>query len=164
MQHRLSIENIERAASEIDAVFTNTPQFNCEPLSKELGAQLTLKVETLNPIRSFKGRGADFFMSETQSTLQDQQLVCATAGNFGQAMAYACRKRSRQLIIYSATNANPLKIERMRSMGAEVRQEGDNFDGSKESARAFCASTGAHFVEDGRDIAISEGVKARQRD
>ena len=158
MQHRLSIENIERAASEIDAVFTNTPQFNCEPLSKELGAQLTLKVETLNPIRSFKGRGADFFMSETKSTLQDQQLVCATAGNFGQAMAYACRKRSRHLIIYSATNANPLKIERMRSMGAEVRQEGDNFDGSKESARAFCASSGAHFVEDGRDIAISEGA------
>jgi threonine dehydratase len=158
MQHRLSIESIERAASEIDAVFTNTPQFNCEPLSKELGAQLTLKVETLNPIRSFKGRGADFFMSETKSTLQDQQLVCATAGNFGQAMAYACRKRSRHLIIYSATNANPLKIERMRSMGAEVRQEGDNFDGSKESARAFCASSGAHFVEDGRDIAISEGA------
>jgi threonine dehydratase len=158
MQHRLLIENIERAAREIDAVFTHTPQFDCEPLSKELGAQLTLKVETLNPIRSFKGRGADFFMSETQKTLQDQQLVCATAGNFGQAMAYACRKRSRHLIIYSATNANPLKIERMRSMGAEVRQEGDNFDGSKESAKAFCASTGAHFVEDGRDIAISEGA------
>jgi len=158
MQHRLSVENIERAAREIDAVFTHTPQFNCEPLSSELGATLTLKLETLNPIRSFKGRGADFFMSETQHSLQDQQLVCATAGNFGQAMAYACRKRSRQLIIYSATNANPLKIERMRSMGAEVRQEGDNFDGSKESAKAFCASTGAHFVEDGRDIAISEGA------
>jgi threonine dehydratase len=158
MQHRLSVENIERAAREIDAVFTHTPQFNCEPLSSELGATLTLKMETLNPIRSFKGRGADFFMSETQHSLQDQQLVCATAGNFGQAMAYACRKRSRHLIIYSATNANPLKIERMRSMGAEVRQEGDNFDGSKESAKAFCASTGAHFVEDGRDIAISEGA------
>ena len=158
MQHRLSVENIERAAREIDAVFTHTPQFNCEPLSSELGATLTLKLETLNPIRSFKGRGADFFMSETQHSLQDQQLVCATAGNFGQAMAYACRKRSRHLIIYSATNANPLKIERMRSMGAEVRQEGDNFDGSKESAKAFCASTGAHFVEDGRDIAISEGA------
>jgi threonine dehydratase len=158
MQHRLSVENIERAAREIDAVFTHTPQFNCEPLSSELGATLTLKMETLNPIRSFKGRGADFFMSETQHSLQDQQLVCATAGNFGQAMAYACRKRSRHLIIYSATNANPLKIERMRSLGAEVRQEGDNFDGSKESAKAFCASTGAHFVEDGRDIAISEGA------
>jgi threonine dehydratase len=158
MQHRLSVENIERAAREIDAVFTHTPQFNCEPLSSELGATLTLKLETLNPIRSFKGRGADFFMSETQHSLQDQQLVCATAGNFGQAMAYACRKRSRHLIIYSATNANPLKIERMRSLGAEVRQEGDNFDGSKESAKAFCASTGAHFVEDGRDIAISEGA------
>jgi threonine dehydratase len=157
-QHRLSLDNIKRAAIEIDAVFTGTPQFDCEPLSSELGAQLTLKVETFNPIRSFKGRGADFFMSETLESLQDKQLVCATAGNFGQAMAYACRKRGRHLIIYSATNANPLKIERMRSMGAEVRQEGENFDGSKESAKAFCASTGAHFVEDGRDIAISEGA------
>lgn len=135
MQHRLSIENIERAASEIDAVFTNTPQFNCEPLSKELGAQLTLKSGNAQPNSKLQGQRRRFFMSETKSTLQDQQLVCATAGNFGQAMAYACRKRSRHLIIYSATNANPLKIERMCSMGAEVRQEGDNFDGSKESAR-----------------------------
>jgi threonine dehydratase len=73
-------------------------------------------------------------------------------------MAYVCRSNNRPLIIYSATNANPLKIERMRSMGAEVRQVGDNFDAAKEHAKAFCADTGAHFVEDGRDIAISEGA------
>jgi threonine dehydratase len=73
-------------------------------------------------------------------------------------MAYVCRSNNRPLIIYSATNANPLKIDRMRSMGAEVRQMGDNFDAAKEHAKAFCAETGAHFVEDGRDIAISEGA------
>ena len=73
-------------------------------------------------------------------------------------MAYVCRSNNRPLIIYSATTASPLKIERMRSMGAEVRQIGDNFDASKEHAKAFCAETGAHFVEDGRDVAISEGA------
>ena len=156
--HRLSIDNIERSARVIDRVFTGTPQYNCEPLSQALGADMVLKVETLNPIRSFKGRGADFFMSETREAFQNQNLVCATAGNFGQAMAYVCRSNNRPLIIYSATNANPLKIERMRSMGAEVRQMGDNFDAAKEHAKAFCAETGAHFVEDGRDIAISEGA------
>jgi threonine dehydratase len=46
----------------------------------------------------------------------------------------------------------------MRSMGAEVRQMGDNFDAAKEHAKVFCAETGSHFVEDGRDIAISEGA------
>ncbi|MFM7124499.1 MAG: threonine/serine dehydratase [Actinomycetes bacterium] len=156
--HRLSIDNIERSARVIDPVFTRTPQYNCEPLSQALGAEMVLKVETLNPIRSFKGRGADFFMRETREVFRNQNLVCATAGNFGQAMAYVCRSNSRPLIVYSATNANPLKIDRMRSMGAEVRQMGDNFDAAKEHAKAFCSDTGAHFVEDGRDIAISEGA------
>jgi threonine dehydratase len=156
--HRLSIENIERAARNIDSVFLNSPQFNSEPLSSELGCDLTLKVETLNPIRSFKGRGADFFMQENVKALAGRDLVCATAGNFGQAMAYGCRAHKRPLIIYCATNANPLKVDRMRSMGAEVRQLGENFDGAKENARKFSAETGAYFVEDGRDIAISEGA------
>jgi threonine dehydratase len=82
--HRLSIDNIERSARVIDSVFTGTPQYNCEPLSQALGADMVLKVETLNPIRSFKGRGADFFMSETREAFRNQNLVCATAGNFGQ--------------------------------------------------------------------------------
>jgi threonine dehydratase len=156
--HRLSVENIERSAREINPVFTGTPQYDSEPLSQALGADVVLKVETLNPIRSFKGRGADFFMSETRETFRNQNLVCATAGNFGQAMAYVCRSNNRPLSIYSATNASSLKIDRMRSMGADVRQMGDNFDAAKEHAKVFCAETGAHFVEDGRDIAISEGA------
>jgi threonine dehydratase len=156
--HRLSLEAIERASRTIDPVFRNTPQYECEPLSAALGVTTTLKVETLNPIRSFKGRGADFFVREHADALAGVDLVCATAGNFGQAMAYACRALGRPLVIYSATNANPLKVERMRAMGAEVRQVGDNFDAAKEAAKEFCVSTGARFVEDGLDPAISEGA------
>ena len=111
--HRLSIENIERSARTIDPVFLHSPQYNCEPLSTELGCAVTLKVETPNPIRSFKGRGADFFMQENVSALAGRDLVCATAGNFGQAMAYVCRAHKRPLIIYCATNANPLKVDRL---------------------------------------------------
>lgn len=51
--HRLSIERIEQAARIIDPVFLHSPQFVCEPLSDELGTRLALKIETLNPIRSF---------------------------------------------------------------------------------------------------------------
>ena len=157
-EHRLSLDNIERSAHEIDPVFTRSPQFNCEPLSAALGAEVMLKVETINPIRSFKGRGADFFMHETKVALGGRQLVCATAGNFGQAMAYVCRSNQRPLIIFCSVHANPLKVERMRAMGAQIRQVGENFDAAKEAAKAFCVETGAHFVEDGRDIAISEGA------
>ncbi|GKS73359.1 threonine ammonia-lyase [Acidovorax sp. SUPP950] len=156
--HRLSLRNIERAASLIDPVFLHSPQYECEPLSQALGAVLTLKVETLNPLRSFKGRGADFFLKDNAAALAGRPLVCATAGNWGQAMAYACRARGWPLVVYTATTANAFKVERMRAMGAEVRLHSDDFDTAKEEARRFCASSGALLVEDGLETQISEGA------
>lgn len=88
--HRVSLDQVEDAARVIDPVFLRTPQFVCEPLSAELGVRLALKVETLNPLRSFKGRGADLLVAGARP---GEPLVCASAGNFGQAMAYACRRR-----------------------------------------------------------------------
>ncbi len=156
--HRLSLAHIERAATVIDPVFRDSPQYDCEPLSQALGCRLTLKVETANPLRSFKGRGASFFLHEAASQLEDRLLVCATAGNWGQAMAYGCRARGRPLVVYTAKNANPLKLERMRAMGAELRLVGDDFDTAKQAARRFCEDTGAFFVEDGREASIAEGA------
>lgn len=153
--HRLSLSRIADAAARIDPVFLNTPQFVCEPLSVWLGCRLTLKVETLNPIRSFKGRGADYYVA----TLRERRpLVCATAGNFGQGMAYACRKRRVPLTVFTAQIANPLKVDRMRALGADVLFAGDDFDAAKEHARRYCIETGARFVEDGLEPAISEGA------
>lgn len=157
--HRLSLARIEHAARVIDPLFRDTPQFDCEPLSQALGLPtLQLKVETLNPLRSFKGRGADFFMHEAAAGLAGRTLVCATAGNWGQAMAWVCRAHGRPLVVYSATTANPLKLERMRAMGAELRLFSDDFDTAKVEAKRWCEETGAVFVEDGRDAAISEGA------
>jgi threonine dehydratase len=84
---RISNAEIERAVAHIDPVFLRTPQFECEPLRAVLGARVALKIETLNPIRSFKGRGAELLVSRRDAATA---LVCASAGNFGQAMAYAC--------------------------------------------------------------------------
>jgi threonine dehydratase len=153
--HRLSLERIHAAARAIDPVFLRSPQFVCEPLGDELGARVALKVETLNPIRSFKGRGADWLVSRLPA---DARLVCASAGNFGQAMAYACRKRGPTLTVYAAASANPLKIERMRALGAEVVLGGDDFDAAKDRARTAAARAEARFVEDGLDVETLEGA------
>jgi threonine dehydratase len=163
-QHRLSLANIERAASLIAPIFLNTPQFESEPLSQQLGCALTLKVETVNPLRSFKGRGADFFMHQMSPTLGERALVCASAGNFGQAMAYACRARKRSLVVYAARTANPLKVSRMRALGAEVRMESDDFDAAKELARQHGHDSGALFVEDGFEASIAEGAATIARE
>src|SRR5829696_3871843 len=129
---RISLERIEAAARDIDPVFLHSPQWVCEPLGEELGARVALKTETLNPIRSFKGRGADWLAQNLPSGVS---LICASAGNFGQAMAYACRARGVPLTVHAAENANPLKIARMRSMGARVVLGGEDFDAAKALAR-----------------------------
>ncbi len=152
---RITIERIEEAARGIDPVFLQTPQWVCEPLSDALGARIALKVETLNPIRSFKGRGADWLVQNLEA---GASLLCASAGNFGQAMAYACRARGVLLTVYAAERANPLKIERMRAMGARVTLAGEDFDDAKRLARAEAAREGIRFVEDSRDPEPTEGA------
>jgi threonine dehydratase len=153
---RPSLERIARAARDIDPVFRGTPQFEADALGHVLGARIVTKVETINPIRSFKGRGTDFFMRTR--TPRPARVVCASAGNFGQGMAYASRKHGVDCEVFAAEGANPLKVERMRALGARVRLAGSDFDDAKAAARAHAAREGAVFVEDGREAAIAEGA------
>ncbi len=88
----------------------------------------------------------------------DHPVVSASAGNFGQGLAYAGRARGRKVVIFSATTANPGKVEAMRRLGAEVRLEGDDFDAAKAAARAYADIHGCPFVEDGALRTIAEGA------
>ncbi len=155
--HRLSLENIARSAGTIPPEFLDSPQYECEPLSSALGCSLTIKLDFANPIRSFKGRGAGFFASELLRGGAGRPLVCASAGNWGQALAYVCRANGLPITVYASVNANPLKIERMKALGADVRLEGEDFDAAKEAAKRHAARIDGYMVEDGLDAAISEG-------
>ena len=157
--HRLSLARIAEAARGIDPVFLGSPQYVCEPLAELAGCRLTLKVETANPIRSFKGRGADYAVGKlVERGGAAARLVCASAGNFGQGMAYACHRRGLPITVFAARSANPLKLARMRALGAEVRIDGADLEDAKQAARAWAADHAARFVEDGEDPQISEGA------
>lgn len=155
MQHRLKIENIREAARVIDPVFLNTPQYHADSLSRSLGAKILVKVETANPIRSFKGRGAEYLASKLPG---GAKLLTASAGNFGQAMAYACGRRGIDLTVYASVNANPFKLERMRMLGAAVVLHGEDFDEAKIEAKRVARATGVRMVEDGFDPETGEGA------
>lgn len=152
----LDLDAIARAAREIDPVFRSTPQFEADALGRRVGARILLKVETVNPIRSFKGRGTDFFL-RTLNPLPNR-LVTASAGNFGQGLAWAARGRGVSLDVFAAESANPLKVDRMRALGATVRLKGRDFDDAKSHAREFAEREGVLYVEDGREPAIAEGA------
>jgi threonine dehydratase len=155
MNHRISLENIQHASQTVDPVFLNSPQFHAESLSEVLGCELVAKIETINPIRSFKGRGADYFFVRNPDI---KEVICASAGNFGQGMAYAARKRGVKQIVFAAEKANPLKLERMKSFGAEVHLHGQDFDAAKQAAKDYAKQHHLKFVEDSRDTEFTEGA------
>lgn len=154
--HRLPLSQFVEARNQIDPVFLNSPQYECEPLSAALGATLTLKVETANPIRSFKGRGADYLVKSLPR--DNLALVGASAGNWGQALAWSCRNAGQKLVLFASVNANALKVERMRALGAEVHLYGEDFDASKQEAERFAAACGWRMVADGLDPEASIGA------
>jgi threonine dehydratase len=155
MTHRLKIENILAAADVIDPVFLRTPQFHADSLSRLLGTRILVKVEIANPIRSFKGRGAEFLASKIPP---GTKVITASAGNFGQAMAYACARRRIDLTVYASVNASSFKLERIRALGAAVALSGEDFDAAKMEAKRVAGMTGVRMVEDGYERETGEGA------
>ncbi|MGH6891175.1 MAG: threonine ammonia-lyase [Dongiaceae bacterium] len=152
----LSIERIAAAAAAIDPVFKNTPQFVCDGLNVKLDRPVLLKLETLNPIRSFKGRGASWFAQSV--TDKSRSVICASAGNFGQGVAYCCTRVGLGVKVVAPETANPLKLEAMKRFGAELILHGHDFDAAKLHAAALAGTSGGYFLEDGGESAIAEGA------
>jgi threonine dehydratase len=150
-----SADNIAAAMDVIDPIFLRTPLLRGTSLDRALDVELFCKVETLNPIRSFKGRGTELLVAQMKDR---RPIVCASAGNFGQGLARAAARRELFVTVFAATNANPLKIAAMRALGAKVRLKGADFDAAKNAARRFAAEHEAFYVEDGAIPEIAEGA------
>jgi threonine dehydratase len=148
----LSLQRIEASLREIDPVFLDTPQFVSDRLSNTLGREVLVKVEILNPIGSFKGRGTSVLARKLDPT---RIWVCATAGNFGQGLAYAARERDATTHIFVAPDVPARKVERMQALGARVEVHERPESAAREHA---AASEDRLLVVDGLDPAIAEGA------
>jgi threonine dehydratase len=154
---RLRLDRIREAVGKIDPVFLDTPALPCAPLGEALGCPVTLKIETLNPVRSFKGRGTETVAAAAKER-GATQLVCASAGNLGQALAYSGVRRGLHVTVVAARAANPLKLRRIEALGATVRLEGDDIEDARVLARELAQTSRAHLVEDSLDLATCEGA------
>jgi threonine dehydratase len=149
----LSLERIEAARERIHPAFLDTPQFDDDRLSAVFGREVVVKVETVNPIGSFKGRGT-WLLAEHLDP--ERTWVCATAGNFGQGLAYAGRDRGARVQVFASPRAPQRKVEQMRALGAEVEVSPT----PEAAARSFAADEAERrtLVKDGLDPAIAEGA------
>ena len=156
---RLSFAAIETAALDVPPEFTNSPMVHMAALDSVARAQLHLKVECLNPIRSFKGRGVGALVAElARRKPRGRHLVCASAGNLGQALAYCGTRHGFRVTVVAAETASAMKLERMRQLGAEVVVQGRDFDAAKDAAAALAAVSGAELVIDSLDPATCHGA------
>ncbi|WP_266159584.1 threonine ammonia-lyase [Dyella silvatica] len=156
MNQLTQIANILAASRQIDPVFLNSPTASDDALNAALGCHVVAKIETANPIGSFKGRGTELFCATALRA--GESMVCASAGNFGQGLARAATKRGSPCHVFAAQTANPLKVEAMRRFGAIVHLVGHDFDQAKHAAREYANEHGMRFVEDGVEPAIAEGA------
>lgn len=157
----LSADSIRSAHSSIHPAFTNSPQYVHHGLSARLGVPVIVKVETVNPIRSFKGRGTWVVINALVDEGRigpDKPVVCASAGNFGQGVAFAAGPAGVRSIVFASRAANRGKLARMRALGADVHEIGDDFDAAVDAARAYAAETGALLLVDGEDARIAQGA------
>jgi threonine dehydratase len=157
----LTPEAIHAASTAIDPVFTGSPQFVHDGLTARLGVPVVVKVETVNPIRSFKGRGtwvAVHGLAGEGRIGPARPIVVASAGNFGQGVAYAAHAIGVPAVVFTSQNANRAKIARMRALGATVIESGEDFDEARGASESYAVEHGAELLVDGDDPRISTGA------
>lgn len=155
MPHVVDIARIVEASHFIDPAFLGSRVLQSEQVDAALGCRLLAKLETENPVRSFKGRGTDWF---ARGLRRREALVCASAGNFGLGLARAAQEHGHTCTVFVAETANAVKVDAIRRMGADIRHVGADFDAAKDAARRHARAHGLHWVEDGVEPAIAEGA------
>ena len=157
----LQPEAIRAAHAAIDPVFTNSPQYVHDGLSRRLGVPVIVKVETVNPIRSFKGRGTWIVvhgLAGEGRIGRERPVACVSAGNFGQGIAYAARSLGIPAVVFTSRNANKGKVERMRALGADVIAAGETFDDARDASEDYARQNQVELVVDGEDQRIACGA------
>ncbi len=152
--------NIEEAADNLKGVATATPlQFNAQ-LSEEYGCNIYLKREDLQPVRSYKLRGAYNKIASLSDEEKKRGVVCASAGNHAQGVAYACTKLKIKGVIYMPATTPSQKVNRVKFFGkenVEVVLIGDSFDDANSMALAYCEGNKSVFVHPFDDEKVIEG-------
>jgi threonine dehydratase len=157
LRTRLDLDRIRAARSVIDPVFLDSPLYECDALGRRLDCTVSLKLETANPVRSFKGRGAELVASRL-SGRDRAAVVCASAGNLGQALGWSGRRRGLDVTVVASRSAPAVKLDRIRALGAELELVDGDFDMARERAAGIARRRGIRLVEDSLDIETCEGA------
>jgi threonine dehydratase len=163
----LGIEDIELASKRISEIAIHTSLDYSERLSRKYGANIYLKREDQQAVRSYKIRGAYNLISSLSEEQRKQGIVTASAGNHAQGVAFCAKKLKIRSIIFMPKDTQLQKINRVKTMGGEfieIRLVGENFDECSSVAYDFCVQTNAVFIPPFDDplVIAGQGTVAKE--
>jgi threonine dehydratase len=149
--------DIIKAQGRLKGVVKLTPLEHSKSFSTMSGANAYLKLENLQSTGSFKVRGAYNKISSLDADELKNGVVCASAGNHAQGVAFAARAMGAQATVFMPVFTPPLKVIATRSYGADVKLEGESFDDALAAALKFQEASGAVFVHAFNDPMVIAG-------
>ncbi|MFZ2868910.1 threonine ammonia-lyase, biosynthetic [Zavarzinia sp.] len=144
-------------------VYDVAQQTPLDPLTRlggRIDASVFLKREDLQPIFSFKIRGAYNKLVRLDAAARAAGVICASAGNHAQGVALSAKRLGLRAVIVMPVTTPPIKVEAVRYWGAEIVLHGDTFDVAYEHARKLEAEQGLTFVHpyDDPDVIAGQGT------
>jgi threonine dehydratase len=152
-----TLADVEEARSRLAGIAAVTPLYPSETLSRLVGREVRLKAENLQRTGAFKIRGAVNKLSTLSPAEREAGVVAASAGNHGQAVAWAARELGIHARIYVPLDAPMAKIEACRNYGAETEMSGAYFEDALTAAVADAEETGATFIHPYEDALVIAG-------
>ena len=146
------------AARQIRPYLTPTPLRRYPALERLVGTELHVKHENHNPTGAFKVRGGINLVSRLSDDERRRGVIAASTGNHGQSVAFAARLFGVSAIICAPAAANPVKVEAMQDMGAEVILDGDRYDDSRRNADRLAREHGYRYIHSGDEPLLIAGV------
>ncbi len=153
----VSYADIEAAQKRLKGIVTPTPMMTSTTLDRMIGAHVLIKPENLQKTGSFKIRGAFNRIAAMTEAEKKRGVVAASAGNHGQALAWAATRAEVKAIIVMPRTAAIAKIAATRAYGQEVILEGVDYQEARRAAEALCAEKGALYIDAYDDPLIIAG-------
>jgi len=153
-----ALTDVLDAARRIRPYIEPSPLRRYPGIDRLLDATVFVKHENLNPTGAFKVRGGVNLVSRLSDDEWKRGVIAASTGNHGQSVAFAARLFGVSAIICAPSAANPVKVESMRDMGAEVILEGERFDDSRRKAEQLAREHGYRYIHSGDEPFLISGV------
>ncbi len=135
-----------------------TPLYAYPALVALAGARLHVKHENHQPVGAFKVRGGVNLVSQLSDDERRRGVITASTGNHGQSVAYAANLFGVRAVVCVPERSNPVKVESMRALGAEVVFHGRDFDDAREFCEKQAAEQGLRYIHSGNEPALIAGV------